>query len=156
VVVNCSYKCKGAIKAATNPNGASSPTQSRANVFLCVARPSCGSREQLMSGSFVTPVPASMVLNVVLLVCACCGVLSSLLLMYGIYRVSDPLLPGGGTCFLHYATVKNPAQSSRQNKGTAHSFRHPGITLHFNSVHTHISACSTLQYPLSTLRYSFL
>jgi hypothetical protein len=30
---------------------------------------------------------------VVLLACACCGVLSSLLLIYGIYRVSDQTVP---------------------------------------------------------------
>jgi hypothetical protein len=52
-----------------------------------------------------------MVLNVVLLACACCGVLSSLLLIYGIYRVSDGTLPRG-IYSLYYATSRNPAECS--------------------------------------------
>jgi hypothetical protein len=40
-------------------------------------------------------VAASMVLNMVLLACACCGVLSSLLLIYGIYRVSGQTILRG-------------------------------------------------------------
>ncbi|XP_033611247.1 uncharacterized protein LOC111874115 isoform X2 [Cryptotermes secundus] len=48
-----------------------------------------GNHTEPQSDSLLEPdviSPTSMVLNVVLLACACCGVLSSLLLIYGIYK----------------------------------------------------------------------
>jgi hypothetical protein len=68
----------------------------RLHGVACQKIVTCDSREQLKSGSFLMSVAASMVLNVVLLGCACCGVVSSLLLIYGIYRVSGHTLPKGG------------------------------------------------------------